>query len=270
MTTVWHADPDLLRAYAAGLLDPARATSVEQHVQRCEVCRGGIAVHADRELLAGVWDDVVDRLDQPALSWAERAAIRVGARPDLTRLVFGAAAARRAVTAALVLVAGFAAVVPGFEDSWRLWFLVVAPLIPVAAVGAAYGPGVDPMFEVIAAGPFPVLRLVLLRCLLVVPVGAVLTVLGGALLPGGWAVGVLWLLPAVGLALLTLALEPRFGARPVTAAVTAAWIAVVAGTYRATGSVLPVFAPTGQLVFAVVAVAAAVVVARGRLESWGA
>ncbi|HEY7814172.1 MAG TPA: zf-HC2 domain-containing protein [Nakamurella sp.] len=268
MTTMWHADPELLRDYAGGMLDPARAASVELHVQRCPHCRDGVAAYADAELIDLVWPNVVDTLDRPRRSVAVRVAAGLGIRPDLVRLAVGASAAQRAWTGALVVVAAFALTAPGLPDGIRLWFLAAAPLIPVAAVAAAYGPRVDPMFEVIAAAPFPAARLLMLRSLAVLPVAAGLLVLAGLLLPGGWAAGVLWLLPAAGLTLLTLALEPRFGQRPVAGAVAAGWLAVVAGTFRATGSVLPVFGVTGQLLFAGLAGLAVAVVGRGRLEGW--
>ena len=42
-------------------------------------------------------------------------------------------------------------------------FLLVAPLIPVAGVAAAYGPSSDPSYEAVLASPYPMVRLVLLR-----------------------------------------------------------------------------------------------------------
>ena len=268
MTTMWHADPELLRDYAGGMLDPGPGGVGGTARAAVPALRDGVAAYADAELIDLVWPDVVDTLDRPRPSVAERVAARLGIRPDLVRLAVGASAAQRAWTGALVVIAAFALAAPGLPDGVRLWFLAAAPLIPVAAVAAAYGPRVDPMFEVITATPFPAARLLMLRSLAVLPVAAGLLVLAGLLLPGGWAVGVLWLLPGAGLTLLTLALEPRFGQRPVAAAVAAGWLAVVAGTFRATGSVLPVFGVTGQLMFAGLAGPAVAVVVRGRLEGW--
>lgn len=268
MTTVWHVGSDRSAAYARGALEPAQAASVEQHLQRCAQCRDTVGRFADHGLVAQVWPDIIDELDRRRVPVAERIVIRLGLRPELVRLAVGASAVRRAWTAALTFVAVFALVAPGVPDGVRLWFLAMAPLIPLAAVAAAYGPRVDPMFEVVAASPYPTVRLLMLRCLAVFPAVAVLVALAGLLLPGGWSVGVLWLLPALGLSLLTLALEPLFGQRPVVAVVAVVWIAVVAITYRTAGSVLPVFGVAGQVLFAVVAVAAAATIVRGRLEVW--
>jgi hypothetical protein len=150
----------------------------------------------------------------------------------------------------------------------RLWFLGLAPLIPISGVAAAYGPLADPMYEVVAATPYPRMRLVLLRCLAVLPISLLFVLAGALSLPGGLGTSVLWLLPALALSLVTLALEGRFGATRVAAGVALCWLAAVWTAYRATGSVLPAFAPASQLIFALVAVVAAVAVFRGRLETW--
>ena len=269
MTTSWHVHPALLSDYACGALDPAREASVDSHLQRCSSCRAAIAEHADSELVDAVWTDVVDVLDRPRPSLVERAAVGLGLRADLVRLAVGATGAQLAWTGALIAVAAFALTAPGLPTGLRMWFLVAAPLIPVTAVAAAYGPRADPMFDVVAAAPFSAIRLLLLRCLAVLPAAAAVNLLAGLVLPGGWLIGVLWLLPAVGLTLLTLACEIRFGQRRVGAVVLVAWLAVVTATFGTTGSVLPVFGPAGQLLFAGLAFLSAPVVARGRLEMWG-
>lgn len=270
MTGTWHAQPDLLNEYARGTLDPAREASVDTHLQRCPTCRVAVGDFADRPLVDEVWADVVDVLDRPRRSAVERFAVRLRLRPDLVRLAIGATAAQRAWSGALVAVAAFALAAPGLPASLRLAFLVAAPLIPVAAVATAYGPRVDPMFEVALAAPFPAARLLMLRCVAVLPTAALLNLFAGLLLPGGWLLGVLWLLPAAGLTLLTLAFEIRFGQWRVGAVVLVGWLALITASITVTGSVLPVFGPIGQGAFAALAVLSMVALARGRLEMWRA
>src|SRR5258705_5377473 len=79
--TTWHADAELLAAYAGGLLDLARTTSVEQHLLGCGQCRAAIAAVADRPLLDRVWADTVDVIDRPPVSAGERGPAPPGPPP---------------------------------------------------------------------------------------------------------------------------------------------------------------------------------------------
>jgi hypothetical protein len=139
-------------------------------------------------------------------------------------------------------------------------------LVPVTGVAVAYGRDTDPMYEIVAAAPVAKLRLVLLRSLLVLPFTVLVVFVGGLILPGGLAVSALWLLPALGLVGLTLAVEPWLGALPAAAGVALAWVIIVATTVRATGSVLSAFGPLGQILSAFALLAAVMVIATSRGE----
>ncbi|MEU4238312.1 zf-HC2 domain-containing protein [Actinoplanes sp. NPDC026619] len=259
--TDWHADDALLSAYAQGRLDRARAASVEQHLAGCALCRGGIASHADPALLARAWVDVVDVLDRPRQSAFERVLIALGLSTHAARLATGASAARRAWVAGCMLVAAFAIVARYTDGRATIWFLTVAPLVPLTGVALAYGPGAFPMYDVVAAAPYPRIRLVLLRCLPVLPMTALLLVVGGVVLPGT-AQAALWLLPGLALAVLGLAVERFVGARTSIIGLAGLWISAVTAARVSTGSVLSAFSPAVQvlsLVIVIVAVTAAVI-----------
>jgi Putative zinc-finger len=263
--TDWHADDALLNAYAQGRLDLARAASVEQHLAGCAGCRNGIAPHADAVLLARAWADVVDVLDQPRQSIFERALMRLGLSAAAARLATGASAARRAWVAGCMVVATFAIIARYTDGRVTIWFLAVAPLAPLTGVALAYGPGAFPMYDVVSAAPYPRLRLVLLRCLPVLPMTALLLAVGGLVLPGT-AQAALWLLPGIALAVLGLAAERFVGAQRAIVGLAGLWISTVTAARVSTGSMLSAFSPTVQMLSLVIVIAAvtAAVVGAGR------
>ncbi|MGK5685458.1 zf-HC2 domain-containing protein [Actinoplanes sp. URMC 104] len=258
----WHADGALLEAYARGALDPARAASVEQHLAGCARCRTALAPYADGAVLARAWADTLDVLDRPRVTLMERALTAAGMRAADARLAAGASAARRAWVAGCVLVAAFALVAGDAPGRAAFWFLTVAPLAPLTGVALAYGPGTFTMHDVAAATPYPRLRLVLLRCLPVLPMTAFLLVVGGLVLPRT-AAAALWLLPGLALASLSLAAERLVGARASIAGLAGLWITFVTATRFVTGSVLGAFAPAVQLLSLTIVVAAAALAVAG-------
>jgi hypothetical protein len=262
--TTWHADAQLLAAYAGGRLDLARTTSVEQHLLGCGTCRAAVAAVADRSLLDRVWAETLDVLDRPPVSAAERILTAVGLAPPAARLASKASSAHRAWLWSCVLLAAFAMAAPRTEGWVIMWFLVLAPLVPVTGVALAYGPDTDPMHEVVAAAPYSRLRLILLRSLLVVPVTGALLLVTGLTVPGGPTTSVLWLLPGLALSAVTLALEARFGALPVAAALSLAWIAFAGGARVSTGTVMTAYGPVVQLVCLTAVVAVVASAAYGR------
>jgi hypothetical protein len=262
--TTWHADAQLLAEYADGRLDLARTASVEQHLLGCGRCRAGVAAVADRPLLDRVWVDTVDVLDRPPVSVGERILTAIGLAPPAARLASKASRAHRAWLGSCALLAAFAFAAPHTEGWLILWFLVLAPLVPMTGVALAYGPDTDPMHEVVAAAPYSRVNLILLRSLLVVPVTGVLLLVTGLTVPGGPRTSALWLLPGLALSAVTLALEARVGALPVAAALSLAWIVFAGAARVSTGTVLTAYGPGVQLVCltAVVAVVALAVYGR--------
>jgi Putative zinc-finger len=264
--TTWHADAELLAAYAGGRLDLARTASVEQHVLGCGHCRVAVAAGADRVLLDRVWADTVDVIDRPPVSAGERILTAVGLAPRAARLASHASRARRAWLWSSALLAAFAIAAPRTDGRLTTWFLVLAPLVPATGVALAYGPDTDPMYEVVATAPYSRLRLILLRSLLVVPVTGALLLVTGLTVPGGARTSALWLLPGLALSAVTLALEARFGALRVAAALSLAWIGFAAGTRVSTGSVLTAYGPVVQLVCLTAVVTVVASAARGRRQ----
>jgi hypothetical protein len=153
-----------------------------------------------------------------------------------------------------------------------LLFLLLAPLLPVTGVAAAYGPGIDPTHELALAAPMSGFRLLLLRATAVLAgTTALAAVAAVALPPLGWLAAA-WLLPALGLTLASLALATAMHPTAAAGAVAGAWVGAVLATQWAAvrhlreplngpvGSVL--FHPIGQLAILAVAVLAALLIAR--------
>ncbi|HEX9712583.1 MAG TPA: zf-HC2 domain-containing protein [Actinomycetota bacterium] len=264
--TTWHADTDTITAYASGDIDDARAFSLEAHLLACPQCRETCARVMQVDRLETVWAEVVDTIDRPRPRAAERLLRSLGVSEHLARLI-GATASLQlswllaiAATLAFAVLAAFAnrGIAPGAEP---LIFLLVAPLVPLAGVATAFGPGVDPTHEIGLAAPMSGFRLLLVRAVAVL--GSSFILIGAAAfpLPGpGWAAAA-WLLPALALTATSLALSTRL--HPVTAAGTLGgiWVAAVATIERIADAPLASFGSEGQMVSFAVAVVAVTVVA---------
>jgi hypothetical protein len=143
-------------------------------------------------------------------------------------------------------------------------FLVVAALLPVGGVAAAYGPGLDPTYEVSLASPMRSFGLLMTRAAAVLGTSTILASVAALALPGmGWTT-VAWLLPSLGLTLASLALATRL--RPLVAAgsVTVAWAAVSMIASHASHDRFEIFRGGGQAAFLVIIALSTIVIARRR------
>lgn len=270
MTTTWHADEELLARYAAGDIDDARAYSLEAHLLACESCREALAGSVGRVQLDRMWVEVADALDAPRPGVVERGLLRIGVREHVARLLAATPSLRlswfaaEGVALAFAVVAADAAHGGRREDLALLLFLVVAALLPVAGVAAAYGPGVDPTYEVGLASPMRSFRLLLIRAAAVLGTSMALATIAALALPGlNWTAGA-WLFPSLGLTIATLAFSTYV--RPLVACggVTFLWVLIaIVATFNGTDR-LVVFRGGGQLVFLVVIAVSAWVLAQRR------
>lgn len=275
----WHADSELLERYAAGTVDAAGAFSLEAHLLACARCRAaaGVAVPVDR--VATTWSGIEDRLDAPRLGVVERLLVRAGVRQHLARLLAATPALRLSwlLAVALVLAFAVAAAYGGRGERGLLPFLVLAPLVPVAGVAAAFAPGIDPTYELAVAAPLAAFRLLLVRCVAVLGVTVAVAAATSLALPDVGLLAVAWLLPALALSVVSLAAGTFVPTLPAAGLVAGLWVAAVLGSeVRAVGSLAALQAPgpvesllfhaPGQAGFLVVAVVAAAVLVWRRDE----
>ncbi len=250
----WHAGPDLLRRYAEGALDSAAQFSVETHLVDCPTCQADAARQVDRAGLQQVWQGVAREIAAPRRSLAVRALVRLGL-PDADAVVLSASSGLQRPwllsVAGALLYALAGGLLPGADRD--LVQVLVAPLVPVLAVVAAYD-STDPLRELAGTLPASKLRLALLRT--TAAIGVALPVTGaGALLVPGLVEPVVWLLPSLALTGTGLVLLTWWSAQVTRAAVAAGW-AVVVVLLGGRGALLVVASAPAQAVFALAALAA--------------
>jgi Putative zinc-finger len=271
-----HAGEDLLAGYAAGTVDGAVVWSLEAHLTGCARCRSALSGHVDAERLARNRSVLLVRAALGDGGRARRLLSRCGVPDHLLRLLAATPSLRRSwllsVIAVLAVVAGEAAAVrygwipaggpaplPGHRGPEVLApFLLVAPLLVLAGVAAAFLPVFDPASRLAVAAPFSGFTLLLVRA--VCALGAALIPVVGAafLLPGpGW-LPVALLLPS--LALCAFALAAATVTDPRAAAVTAGVLWAVPVLLLATGhGPLPIVQRNAQFACAAVLCVSAVV-----------
>lgn len=265
-SVVWHAAPGDLAAYAAGRIDDVRAASVEAHVVSCAECRAilGSAL-VDESRIDRLWNEVVDRIDAPRPGPVEWFLARLGVSNHTARVLAATPSLRLpwllAVAYALIFSAG-AAQLGG--DRTLAMFLMIAPLLPLAGVAAAFGPGLDPTIEITSASPMAGFRLLLLRATTVFAATFVLAALASVTLPATDGAAAAWVLPALGLTLATLAIGTVTTAERAAGLVAALWVTGVLTAAREAHNWLAAFGSTGQAVSVLVIIAAVVVLATRR------
>lgn len=139
---------------------------------------------------------MLDELDGVRPGPMERTLVRLGIADHVARLLAATPSLRLSWFAALAVALGFA--VSAAYTGAVVVFLVVAPLVPLAGVAAAYGPGVDPTYEIGLASPMRSYRLLLIRALAVLTASMGLAGAAALALPTlNWSTAA-WLLPSLG------------------------------------------------------------------------
>ncbi len=257
----WHITQEIVAVYRDGHLSDVTTDSIEAHLIECADCRDLVTAAVDTERRDRLWDEIVDRIDQPRPRWMERGLRGLGVPAHLARLVAVAAV----IPLSWVAFAGLALTVAAIaaRSFGTLAFLVVAPVLAVIGVAMSLTPSASPLDDLEAASPTGRLWLVIIRSVTVMVVIALVALAPGLLLDESRAVG-LFLLPAVACTLLTLILSTISG--PVTAAfgVSILWIAAVTAIERSATTPLASFQRPAQGAFAVLAVCLVAVLALRR------
>ncbi|MFJ9662802.1 zf-HC2 domain-containing protein [Streptomyces griseoflavus] len=262
-TTDWHVPEDDLRAYARGELEPPALWSADTHLTACATCRAVLAGAFDPVALDAGWDRLDAELDAPGPRFLESLLVRLGIADHTARLLAATPALRRswlgAVLAVLLLTVAVAAD-RGTAGPPTL-FLALAPLLPLAGVALSYGPALDPTYEMAVVAPVHGFRLLMIRTVAVLAAGLGLNGLATLALPGYGLRALAWLLPALALTALALALTARLGPVLAPSLVGGGWVALLlaADAARAEDTAVPLapFTAAGQGASAAVAVLAA-------------
>jgi hypothetical protein len=258
----WHVDASTLGAWVEGTSGPITSASIEQHLVQCAQCRAAVAGLVRIEDVPGSWDDVLAEVSGGA-GLVERVLVRLGLRAGDAVVVGAAPVLRIAWSAGLAAVLSFILVASLVgDDHAQTLFLALAPLLPVAGVAAAYGPSVDPSYELGLAAPYRMIRLVLLRSAAVLLAAVPITLAAGLLLPLDGATGVAWVLPALAFTILVLGAGSWVDPWTAAVAVGTGWVTAVALSARL-GDVLAVLAPFALVGYVVLIVAGALVLVLG-------
>jgi hypothetical protein len=166
---------------------------------------------------------------------------------------------------AVVVALGFAtlAAQSGTERGLVV-FLIVAPLLPVAGVAAAFGRELDPTWEITAAAPGGGFHLLLVRASAVFATTLAVAAAACLALPASSWTTAAWVLPAFALTLASLALSTYTSPERAAIAVAVTWVVVVLASAQETRALLSAFGPSGQLALAIVAFASAVLLTQRR------
>lgn len=264
-------DADLAGRYVSGTVTVAEALVVEQAMARSPAWRGLVGAQVDQGRLDANLALVNVDLDAPRRAPAERVMVRLGLPEQVARLMSATPVLRRSWYLASALVLFFALVAAGNErDAPTVaYFLALAPVVPVLGVGVAYGPGLDPAYDMTVATPVSGLRLLLLRSTAVLATSAVAGGIVSLLLVADHGFRVIaWLLPAVALTALSLLLATVLPTRVAASVTGGAWLLLVALVAR-NSEELRLFDPGAQVVYLVIAAVAlgGVVLRRSTFES---
>lgn len=266
-TKSWHADPELLEAYVAGALDAIGGASVEQHLVRCAECRTAITPLVDQAARGRAWSAIRDAVQSPPQPLAIRLARRLGL-PEPTAVLLAATASLRTAWLAGALVAvGFATLAVGLSGEELLApFLLVAPMVPVIGVAAAYGPHEDPLESLVTTAPYGRSRLIMVRTLAVLVSVLPITFVLGLLLPGPTWLAAAWLGPALAMVPVLLAVSSFVGPRIGGAVVAISWCGVVVLSVRGLPATWPVEASQQLVYLALALVSVAILAVRARRD----
>jgi hypothetical protein len=237
----WHAGADLLAGYAAGTVEPVAVWSVEAHLAGCARCRSALSAHVDAQRLARNRSVLLVRAALPDGGRTGRLVRRCGVPDHLLRLVAATPSLRRSwllsVIGVLAVVTGEAAAVrygripgggpaglAGYPDPEILApFLLMAPLLVLAGVAAAFLPTFDPAYRLAVAAPFSGVTLLLVRTVSALAAALVPVVAAAFVLPGpGWLPAAL-LLPSLALSAFALAAATVLGPRAAAATAGTLW-----------------------------------------------
>jgi hypothetical protein len=197
--------------------------------------------------LALVWTGVAARVWCPAPGRIERLAGRLLRSPGLARalVVTPSLLLGWVVATCVVLIAGIAAT----TSTGTPWVALLVPAVAAAGIAYAYGPGIDPAWELSQSMAVSDRMVLLARALAVFGLNAGLGLIASAVCGAAAAVTFGWLVPmtavcALALAAATLARSANVG---VTAGMAGWAIAVLAGRSLA-GRVTVVLATTPAVV----------------------
>ncbi|SIO88883.1 hypothetical protein [Nocardiopsis sp. JB363] len=258
----WHLSHAQLHRYATHTADDVTAMSAEAHLTYCTHCRDRLPT--DEAWLERSWADLRDIVDRPRLSPLERLLGTLGLREGTAKLLAATPTLYRAWLVATMIVLAATLALAHEIPRGTLLFSFTVPVVPLAGVALAYGPGVDPAHSLASVTPWAGPRLLLLRtCAVLVPALTLCTV-AALLMPSVATVheAVFWLLPALAMVAACLALSRWLHLSVAGAAVGGGWLLLLATFALLEGTdPFQLFSPLAQAAWATALALLATVVA---------
>jgi hypothetical protein len=220
----WHIDADDLAAYAAGETGPVMLSSIEAHLVSCEACRASLAgvVHGDEGDLVDdrVWAGIVDRVDQGR---------RLFTRSSQLLHVSLSSPPLALVTLLLAgLLVAFVCFARLGESRYATTMLVsIGPLVPLVGARLSFGRQVDPAGLMAGAAPMAAGRVAATRAFVATAIACLAGLAVSPLTTLGFGDTAVWLLPALALSTVTVAISTFVDATVPTIAFATAWVAAV-------------------------------------------
>lgn len=199
------------------------------HIAGCSICREraltGLDVDLDR-----VWNGVAGEVMATPVGQIERFAGWLLHSPGLARAVVATPSLVLSWLLASAVVLAIGVLVTAASGGGTPWVALLAPALAGAGVAYAYGPGVDPAFELSQTMAIPDRLVLLARVLIVFGVNAFFGLVASLVAAPLTGLTLGWLLPmttvaALGLAAATLARSANVG----VAAGMAGWGLIVLG-----------------------------------------
>lgn len=266
-----HLVEAVLAAYAAKRLDDVAAWSADAHLTACPECREALSMFVDQDRLARNRSVLLVSAALADRGLGRRLLSRMGVPDHLLGLLAATPSLRRSwllsVVGVLAVVTGESVLVDHIHGAaspagsgWGVLvpFLLIGPLLVLAGVAAAFLPSFDPSHRVVAAAPYPVFSLLLARAVSALVTAVVPVTVAAFLVPGPRWLPAALLLPCLAVCCLALAVVTVVGSVVAAVVSAAAWVLAVV-LVAASHPAVAVVQWHGQLVWAVVAVIAAVV-----------
>ena len=184
--------------------------------------------------LARVWTGVAAEVWRRHPRWLERTAARLLRSPGLARALVTTPSLLLPWLISTVVVFGVGALVSLGPGQSLVW--LIAPAVAAVGIAFAYGPGIDPAWELSSSCAVPDRMVLLTRAVAVFGLNAVLGLLASVASGAAAALTLGWLIPMT--AVCALALAVAVAARSATvgaAAGVAAWVITVLAGQTASG-----------------------------------
>jgi hypothetical protein len=234
-----HVGDGLLARYAAGTAGTVDVWSAEAHLAACARCRSALAGYADADRLARNRAVLLTRAALPGEGRARRLLCRCGVPDHVLRLLMATPSLRRSwllsVVSVLAVVTGLAEAIghgwlaaartagPAAHPVALVPYVLVAPLLVLAGVAAAFLPTLDPAYRLTVAAPFSGFSLLLVRTVSALAAALVPVVAAAFVLPGPRWLPAALLLPSLALSGFALAASTVVNPRVAALTAGAAW-----------------------------------------------